>query len=659
VRLNPTVVRIIWCLVALGAGTLVGLGLPGVAQRPDAYGTWFAAISIGVVAVYAATSALLVWRRPTDRVAVFAAFAFLLFGAITFPDFADQAVRRVPAVWLPKVVLDVAGQTAFTAFLFVFPDGRVVPRWVRWPALAWILAQGPRPFLIGDAVAGFRTIYDYAVVPVFLIGFGCVVFSQVYRYRRVSTPTQRLQTRWTAVGFVAGVTTFGVLGVLQAFISELRGPLPGLILAAFADLGIALIPLSLAVALLRHGLFDVDALIGRTLVYGALTVSVVVVYVLLVGYLGSLFRTEDNLLISLLATGAVALLFQPLRERLQRAVNHLLYGQRDEPYVVLSDLGRRLAATADPTATLPAVVETISRALKLPYVAIELGDGAHSPVAAVGVLRADPIRLPLVHQGETLGTLLLGRRTRGEGLSAADQRLLDDLLRQAAAALAAVRLNAELQRSRERLVTAREEERRRIRRDLHDGLGPTLAALGLKLETARNRLSDDPRAEVLLGELAERTQAAVGDIRRLVYALRPPALDELGLIGALRQLTASMQGQQLNGLVVSVDAVELPALPAAVEVAVYRITQEALTNVVRHAAARSARVGLNVVDSLLCLSIEDDGTGLREGGSGGVGLRSMRERAAELGGLCVVGASDTGGTSVVATIPLREAEVLR
>ena len=656
--LNPSVVRIIWCLVALGAGTLVGLGLPGVAQRPDPYGVWFAAISLAVVLVFAATSGLLVWRRPTDRIAVFASFALLLFGSITFPDFADQAARTIPALRLPTIAVDVIGRTAFTAFLFVFPDGRFVPRWMRWPALGWIVAQLPRPFLI-DELAAVRQTYDYAVVPLFLIGFGCVVFSQIYRYRRVSSAVQRLQTRWTAVGFVAAVTTFGVLGVLQAFVSELREPLPGLLLTAIADLGIALVPLSLTVALLRHGLFDVDALIGRTLVYAALTVTVVALYVMLVGYLSSLFRTEDNLAISLLATGAVAVLFQPLRERLQRAVNRLLYGQRDEPYTVLSDLGRRLAATADPTATLPAVVETIARALKVPYVAIEVADSEQTELAAVGVPRADPIRLPLVHQGEALGTLLVGRRTPGEGLAAADRRLLDDLLRQAAAALAAVRLNVELLRSRERLVNAREEERRRIRRDLHDGLGPTLAALGLKLETARNRLSDDPRADVLLGELAERTQAAVGDIRQLVSALRPPALDELGLAGALRQLGASLEGQQLNGLKVSIADLELPALPAAVEVAVYRIVQEALTNVARHAHAGSARVAVFTGDAGLSISVEDDGVGLPVEYRPGVGLASMRERAEELGGACLISRGAAGGTCVVATVPLRERETTR
>jgi signal transduction histidine kinase len=219
-----------------------------------------------------------------------------------------------------------------------------------------------------------------------------------------------------------------------------------------------------------------------------------------------------------------------------------------------------------------------------------------------------------------------------------------------------VRLNGELQRSRERLVTAREEERRRIRRDLHDGLGPTLAALGLKLETARNRLADDPRADVLLAELAERTQAAVGDIRRLVYALRPPALDELGLVGTLRQLGDGLAGQHLGGLSVSIEASELPALPAAVEVAVYRIVQEALTNVTRHARATTARVHLVATDGLLSISVEDDGAGLPPAFTAGMGLASMRERAEELGGACLIARGAEQGTSVVATVPLRESE---
>jgi signal transduction histidine kinase len=657
--LTVFVVRATWIVLAVMCAVVVTLGAPAVVLLAEPYGAWLTAGNLGVAVVFAAVSGLLVWWRPMDRLAVFAAFALLLFGSVTFSDFAEPAVRRAPELWLPAVLLDLVGRSAFTAFLFVFPDGRFVPHWTRWIALLWIAAQLPRPVLQGEAAAAVRQAYDMAVVPVFLLGFGGAAFAQIYRYRRISTSIQRLQTKWTAIGFVAAVVGFAVSSLLQAFVPGWREPLPSMILVSIGQVAIALIPLSLAVALLRHGLFDVDALIGRTLVYGLLTLVVVSIYVVLVGYLGFLFRGDDNLLISLIATGTVAILFQPLRDRLQRAVNHLLYGQRDEPYAVLSDLGRRLAASIDPKAMLPAVVETTARALKLPYVAIEAETSPCEVIAAVGVEEDEQIRLPLVHQGETLGSLVLGRRTRGEGLSNADRRLVDDLLRQAAAAVATVRLTAELQRSREHLVSAREEERRRIRRDLHDGLGPTLAALGLKLETARNRLADDPRADGLLSELAERTQAAVGDVRRLVYALRPPSLDELGLVGALRQLADSLEGEHLNGLHVSVDAADLPPLPAAVEVAVYRIVQEALTNVARHAHAGTALVRLHTHDLVLSIAIEDDGSGLPRQYRAGVGLASMRERAAELGGVCSVSARDGGGTSVVATIPMREAAVPR
>src|SRR5438067_5250557 len=196
------------------------------------------------------------------------------------------------------------------------------------------------------------------------------------------------------------------------------------------------IPISITVSLVRNGLFDVDVLIGRALVYAALTACIVAIYMLIVGYLGSLFRTDDNLLISLLATGAAATLFQPSRERLTQASNRLLYGQRDEPYAVLSNLGRRLDTNVDPTLMLLVVVETVAAALKLPYAAIRIAEGGRlADAATAGVLLGQPVRLPLVHQGEPVGELVLGRRGRGEPFGSADRRLLDDLARQAVAAV--------------------------------------------------------------------------------------------------------------------------------------------------------------------------------------------------------------------------------
>lgn len=401
-------------------------------------------------------------------------------------------------------------------------------------------------------------------------------------------------------------------------------------------------------------LSDIRLLINRTLVYGTLTAIVVGIYVAVVGYLGLLFEEETHhLAISLFATGLIALLFQPLRTYLQRGVNRLMYGERDDPYAVLSRLGRRLEAALAPEAILPSMVETVAQALKLPFVAITLKQDQEMVVAAAyGSTAVDPLTLPLVYQGETIGQLLLAPRRPGEFLTTADRHLLQSIAQQAGVAAHAVRLTADLQRSRERLVMAREEERRRLQSDLHDGLGPVLASLPLKLDAALNLLKHDPaEASTLLLELKTQAQATIIDIRRLVYGLRPLALDQLGLVAAIRQYAASYH--KVNGLLITLEAPEyLPPFPAAVEVAAYRIVQEALTNTAAHASAQTCLIRL-WLDRGLCLEIRDDGVGLPKDGRMGVGLASMNERAAELGGSCVIEPVPSGGTRVVARLPLK------
>jgi len=423
-----------------------------------------------------------------------------------------------------------------------------------------------------------------------------------------------------------------------------------------------LIPLSIGIAILRYHLFDIDILINRTLVYSSLTISVVGIYVLVVGYLSVLFRTaggQGQLAISVLATGLVALLFQPLRNRLQRGINRLMYGERDDPYAVLSRLGQRLEATLAPEAVLPTIVETVKESLKLPYTAITLKqDDAFVVAAASGTPVSEALCLPLVYQNKPVGQLLLGPRAPNESFSSADRRLLDDLAREAGVAVHAVRLTTnlqrmteDLQRSRERLVTTREEERRRLRRDLHDGLGPTLASLVQLLDTARTLVARDPDAAVaLLGDIKGRAKMTITDIRRIVYALRPPALDELGLVSAISEYIGHYN--QSDGLYVSIEAPDhLPSLPAAVEVAAYHIALEALTNVARHANAQTCRIHLSLENGL-CLEISDDGDGMPTDKPQGVGLTSMRERAAELGGEFKIEPGTTHGTRVWARLPL-------
>jgi signal transduction histidine kinase len=261
------------------------------------------------------------------------------------------------------------------------------------------------------------------------------------------------------------------------------------------------------------------------------------------------------------------------------------------------------------------------------------------------------VAFPLISQRETVGRLLAGTRPAGEQLGADDERLLADLARQAGPAIHSVALRRALDASRAGLVSAREEERRRLRRDLHDGLGPTLAGLTLGLDTAHERSAGQPELEELLGRLKAQTQRAVSDVRRIVYGLRPPALDELGLTGSLREEVGRLQCEA-PALAVTLDVPRCgPAdLPAAVEVACYRIVTEALTNVARHARATRCSVRICVHHGMQ-VEVRDDGVGLPEGWRAGAGITSMRERVADLGGELLIGAALPHGTTIAARLP--------
>lgn len=612
--------------------------------------------------------AILIWRKPHDRVALLLAvgWAVLDTGSSTLALW-----RANPRFAAPATLLLFLNYALLVPLYSLFPDGRWVPRWSRWVALVMIAVN----------VAFFLFIFpapntDPWVRAKNIIALPALLFvagAQVYRYRRVSTVVQRQQTKWVVFGFallMAGALLLAALPLLLAG-SFLAGVLLALAPVWTTPL-LLFFNIASAIAILRYRLFDIDLIINRTLVYGVLTASIVAAYVFIVGGLGAVFAqsavAQDNLLFALVATGVVAVLFQPLRDRVQRGVNRLMYGERDDPYAVLSRLGKRLEATLVPDAVMPAIVDQVARTLKLPYVALKLADDTSAPstvrdnatvVAAYGQQPDPPSRLhqvPLTYGGTTIGALHLAPRAPDEPFTPAELRLLDDLARQAGVAVRAVQqrtyalgLAADLQQSRERLVAAREEERRRLRRDLHDGLGPALASLTLKIDLIHDELDEPATAASLLMELKRDVQAAIADIRRLVYALRPPALDDLGLAGALELHIAQYQGPNMA---ITFDAPELlPSLPAAVEVAIYRIAVEGLTNVLRHAQARACCIRLTVTD-MVELEIVDDGRGLPEPLVAGVGLASMRERAAELGGQCVVEPVSGGGTRVRVTLPL-------
>lgn len=630
----------------------------------------YATVSVGwlvVAAVVWSTVSLLIFLRTSHTWMTWFVSLFLVTSGVTFsPVVVDALAMRDPTLaFLVQLVKNIALVCLFL-FFCLFPDGHFAPRWTRWIVLVYpllVIASEMSPGSPID-IATWSPLLNWLVLAP---NFGVIMFAQVYRYRYTSNRQQRQQTKWVIYG--ASVALLGLISLV--LLSEVLNPSLNQLgsLSQFAITGtftllMLLIPLTIGVAILRYRLYDIDLIIHRTLVYGTLTVCVAGVYVLVVGYLGALFQAEGNFAISLVTTGIVAVLFQPMRARLQRGITHLLYGERDEPYTVIARLGQRLEATLAPDAVLPTIVETVAHALKVPYVAIVLSYAERDRIAAeAGAPQPVYVRLPLMYQGETVGYLLLAARAPGEPFTSADQTLLDVLADQAGVAVHAVRLTHELQQltvalqqSRERLITTREEERRRLRRDLHDGIGPTLASLAQRLDVAQNLVEREPSAATaLLSELKGQVKHTIADIRRLVYALRPPVLDEFGLISAIREHI--MQMTQSGNLHIMFDAPDdLPPLPAAVEVAAYRICLEAVTNVMRHAQARNCRVALLLVENTgrrtLSVEIVDDGIGVGRDQRAGVGLTSMRERATELGGTCSITHASPAGTRVLATLPL-------
>jgi len=570
------------------------------------------------------------------------------------------------AVWVNTWAYAPATSLGGMVLLLVFPEGRLLSRRFRpalWAALAFIPLSiaafafypqnlGPlfryrsNPYALPQLDVVFEVFGALAIVCGLVAGAGAAA-SVTLRWRRADR-VGRQQLKW-------------LLAVLPFTIASLIATLvfPGtwsLVLALPAGI---LMPIAIGIAVLRYRLYEIDILLNRAVLYGILTAGMAGVYLAVV-VIAQSFRSVfglkgSSLPVQVIATVLAASALWPLHDRVQRRVDRLFYGDRGVPYEALTRLGRRVEEAADPETALHSVVKTIADSLRLPYAALELrlGDG-WSPAAAYGEAPAQVVAFALTFQRETVGRLLVGTRSRGEQLGPDDERLLADLARQAGPAAHAVALRRALDVSRAGLVTAREEERRRLRRDLHDGLGPTLAGLTLGLDTARVRSASQPELQELLGKLKAETQRAVADVRRIVYGLRPPALDEFGLVGSLREEVGRLQ-YEAPSLTVSLDAPAegLADLPAAVEVACYRIVTEALTNVTRHAHATQCSVRLRLNHGL-DVNICDDGVGLPEGWRAGVGIASMRERVTELGGDLVIEPSLPHGTRINAHLPARE-----
>ncbi|MGY1701502.1 histidine kinase [Geodermatophilus sp. SYSU D00766] len=677
---TPRAVRVTaWAVVAVTVASLAGatvldLLTPAAARTAAQAGPgWL----IGLPGVgLAVPAALLLHRAPRNAVSWVVAGTGLLWAldgvAQSWLVFAVQSDPPLPGATASFWFVQRFGAwllLGLPLLLLLYPDGRLpAGRW-RPVAVLSLVSTALLPTLllvvpseIADARTGSRVPEVYrsldldptslplpeAVVlpllrvafPVAVLGVVVPVAAVVARYRRASGDGRR-RMRWLLWAAVVDL----LLMVATLF-------LPGDEASIALSLAVTLTGAAVAVGVLRPQAVDVDRLLGGTLVYGGLAVGVVLLDLAVLGAAGALlgdsFGERDATLLTLVLVAGV---YVPLRSPLWRLVRRWVLGEREDPYRVVSGLAERLERTDGAEEQLMAVAAGIAEAFRSPYVGVEVdsADGGRL-VAEHGTRPAAVSSLPIAYRDEQVGRLLLPRDGVRAQLVTRDERLLADVVRQAAAAARAGALAAQLQASREQLVTAREEERRRLRRDLHDGLGPSLGAVVLRIDTARNLAAARPEdADRLLRQARDDVAAALADVRRLVHDLRPPALDDLGLAGAVRQQAERLLAPRVP---VTVTADGVGDLPAAVEVAAYRIASEALANAARH--ARASRVDVTLErdgDGALVVTVADDGTGIAPDRAAGVGLVSLRERAAELGGHCTVSCPAEGGTRVRAVLP--------
>jgi two-component system NarL family sensor kinase len=550
---------------------------------------------------------------------------FLPLALLYFPDgqLPARGWRLLPPVVVVNSVLQVLTFSAEP-----FPLSPVAELAGAPPTPSYLALGGLPP---GGAV-------ETASQAVLGMTFLAVFVGQIVRFRRGDEQVRR-QLLWLLFATALAVVLV-VLSRLPGRIEDRGFPIALLT-------GIVLVPISMAIAVVRHRLLDIRLLWLRALTYALLTAVVVAGYLALVWVADSVLRSESLLGSSVLATLVVAIAFNPLRVRLQRGVEHLLYGRRSDPVRAATSVTAELAVGAvGPAEVLPA----LCKALRLPWARLVEGDrvlGEHG--ARPELVESVTLR----HAGEPVGTLEVGVRSGQRGLDAADRAVLDMLAVPIAVAVRASTLSAEVQASRLAIVAGREEERRRLRGDLHDGLGPTLTGIAFQADAVVNLAATDPDEVRRLGiDIRDTVRDAIADVRRLINELRPAALDEVGLVEAVRRhahrFDRNSAGDPMVVRVVADDA--LPVLPAAVEVAAYRIVTEALTNTVRHSTASVVEVAIAAAEGTLRLAVRDDG-GPGRPWVAGVGLHSLRDRAAELGGRFEAAPTASGGL-VTADLPV-------
>lgn len=567
---------------------------------------------------------------------------------IEVPPTSDRPLLQW-AAWLDNWIF-VGLIVLVTWPLLLFPDGRLPSR--RWrPVAALVFVSTVAIALLNALDPGQLTNASRYSNPLpvpdswtwvdalGIFGFGipiAVVAGMVAVHRRAR------QQAGPGIRLAVWATRLLALNFLLVFVLDSSGP----VYAATLTGSVTLFAVAATVSVLRFRTLEVDLVLRRAFVVAGVTGASLIVFLTIFVVVVELAGGSSAAAIT--AGVAVALIAVPLRNGVTRRVDRLLYGHRDAA-TAIAQVSSELETADAPGAAVTGLARVLADALGASATLIEPSPSLRLPVGGVGNELLEPVlERDIAHRGELLGRILIGARVPNERYDAADLELTDLLVRQVAPTIDALRLAAELQHSREDIVSAREEERRRIRRELHDGLGSALAGIALTLEAARNSSAGD--VDDLIDGARDQTYAAVADVRRIVRDLRPHALDDLGLGEALH-----VHAEKLAPLQVEFDLdADLAQLPAAVESALYRVACEALTNVVRHSRARSCQVVLHTSAGEIILRVEDDGDGIPPSAQPGLGLRSMRDRAAELGGRLTLARAERGGAIVEVRLPVAE-----
>lgn len=653
--LRAAAVSVAVLALLLCAGT-VGLQLWAGSHGTEVPAPFLSDLVLG--SLFPLAGALVVWRQPRNA----AGWVLLSCALIAVSALAHQWVRldtaghdlpgATAALWLAAWTF--APYWAQPALLpLLFPDGRPPPGRPQWlvrvvlvvlAAMTLAAAFGPNDEIsdlgrgnpLGLSVGSEPLLWVFPVVQMggtlllWLVATPAAVVVMVRRQRR-AVGDERAQLQWLMLG---------VVGLLVLTVSSTL--LSGAAADAVFVSGFACIPLSLAVAVLRHRMLDVEVVVNRTIVYAGLTAASVVAYL---GVVTTASRWLGTTGVAPVVAGLVVAVAAAARSRVQSWVDRRLFGARRDPYAVVQAVTASTAAAQEPVAALSALVHAVRDTLRLPFVQVldEHGETA----AQVGTPVAGTHVVPVVDAGRERGVLVVGRRSLRERLRTEETSALVDVAHRAGSLLHARALTADLRRSYEQVIEVREQERLRLRRDLHDGVGPSLAGVALQLDGLAQRLADAPDLAARADRARHLLVATVADVRRIVDGLRPAAVEERGLERALRDL-ATHAGDPVQVLV---DVDLRSALPPATEVAVYRIVGEAVANALRHADASTVRVRVATDGGHVQLEVVDDGTGIAVPSQRGVGLQSMHDRAGELGGRMDVGQGPDGGTRVVVRLP--------